>query len=572
LATTAPGVAPTGEYHLHRKVGLRALTMISLGSIIGSGWLLGALTASEHAGAASSISWLLGGIVLAVLALVHAELGSTYPVSGGTARFPYMVFGGLGGFTGGWMAFLQAVTIAPIEVEATLGYLNSKFTGLALIYTSGPTTGDLDSKGIGLGAGFMLVFTIINILGVRWLAETNAIATYWKILIPTITIFALLFTVFHSKNFTAGGGFMPYGFHGVFSALPYGIIFALEGFEQAIQVGGESENPQRNIPRAVIGAMIIGTLIYLLLEVAFVGALKPTDLIHGWSNPIPGAGAFGPYATLATTAGLGWLSTLLIIDSVVSPAGTGLIYLGTSSRLSYGLGRNGYFPPSVISKVDRRGVPFWSIVICFIIGMLTFLPFPSWAGLVALITSATVLMYAMAPLSLAGLRKSDPDRPRAYKLPAAKVLCPLSFILANCIVYFAGWSNVFWLYVLIAIGYVLFSIYQATLPAARRSIIDWRAAQWIIPWLAGLGIISWQGQYTSVPDKVFGLTLQPTLNIGGVHPSHVSEWYDLIIIAAFSLVIYYWAVHVSMSTDKVQAAVADVEAEASIELESHLVE
>jgi amino acid transporter len=570
MATTAPNVAPTGEYHLHRKVGLRALTMISIGSIIGSGWLLGALTASEHAGAASSVSWLMGGLVLALLALVHAELGSTYPVSGGTARFPYMVFGGLGGFTGGWMAFLQAVTIAPIEVEASLGYINSKFPSLALLNTGKSNAGTLDGKGILIGAGFMLVFTLINILGVRWLAETNAIATYWKILIPTITIFGLLFTVFHSSNFTAGGGFMPYGFHGVFAALPYGIIFALEGFEQAIQVGGEAENPQRNIPRAVIGAMIIGTVIYLLLDVAFVGALSPAALLHGWANPIPGAGAFGPYATLATSAGLGWLSTLLIIDSVVSPAGTGLVYMGTASRVSYGMGRNNYFPKA-ISRISKQGVPLTSIIICFIIGMLTFLPFPSWAGLVALVTAATVLMYAMAPLALAGLRRSDPDRPRAYRLPAAGFLCPLAFIFANCIVYFAGWSNVFWLYVLIVVGFLIFGGYQLAIPRERRAIIDWRAAQWILPWLAGLGVISWQGQYTSTPDKVFGITMQPTLNIGGKVPSTTSEWYDLIIIAVFSLIIYYWAVHVAMSTDKVQAAVADVEAEASIELESHLV-
>jgi amino acid transporter len=572
MASTAPapGAAPTGEYHLHRKVGLRALTMVSIGSIIGSGWLLGALTASRIAGAASSISWLAGGIVLAVLALVHAELGSTYPVSGGTARFPFMVFGGIGGFTGGWMAFLQAVTIAPIEVEATLTYVNAKFTGLHIIYTAGPSVGELNGKGIGIGAAFMLVFTIINILGVRWLAETNAIATYWKILIPTITIFGLMFTTFHSHNFSAGGGFMPFGFHGVFAALPYGIIFALEGFEQAIQVGGESENPQRNIPRAVLIAMGVGTLIYLLLEVAFIGALNPSNLLHGWANPISGSGSFGPYYTLATQAGLGWLATLLIIDSVVSPAGTGLVYLGTSSRISYGLGRNGYFP-KVISRISKRGVPLVSIGICFVVGMLTFLPFPSWAGLVALITAATVLMYAMAPVSLAGLRKNDPDRPRGYRLPWASVLCPLSFIFANCIVYFAGWSNVFWLDVLLVIGFILFAIYQAVSPPERRTVMDWRSAQWIVPWLAGLSIISWLGQYQSVPDKVFGITMVATQRIGGVHPGHFTEWLDIIIIAAFSLVIYYWAVAVAMPKEKIQAAIAEVEAEASIELESHLV-
>src|SRR5580704_12674045 len=179
MATAQPGAAPAQEHQLRRAVGLRGLTFISLGSIIGSGWLLGALTAAKVAGGASILSWILAGAVLALLALVHAELGSTYPVSGGTARFPYMIFGSLGGFTGGWMAWLQAVTIAPIEVEATLGYLNSKFPSLSLINANGT----LDSKGFAIGAGFLLVFTIINILGVRWLAETSSIAMIWKLLI-----------------------------------------------------------------------------------------------------------------------------------------------------------------------------------------------------------------------------------------------------------------------------------------------------------------------------------------------------------------------------------------------------
>jgi amino acid transporter len=546
IMTTAPGVMPAQENQLKRAVGLRGLTLISLGSIIGSGWLLGALTASKVAGGASILSWALAGLVLALLALVHAELGSTYPVSGGTARFPFMTFGSLGGFTGGWMAFIQAVTIAPIEVEATLGYLNSKFTGLGMVNANGTLTG----QGIALGAGFMLVFTVINIVGVRWLAESNSIAMIWKLLIPTITIFALLFTVFHSGNFTAAGGFAPFGFHGIFAALPLGVVFALEGFEQAIQVGGEAENPQKNIPRAVIGSMIIGTIIYLLLEVAFIGALSP---VHNWANPIAGVSAFGPYATLATTAGLGWLSTLLIIDSVVSPAGTGLVYLGTSSRLSYGLGRNGYFPRA-ISSISSRGVPLVSIAICFVVGMLVFLPFPSWTGLVGLVTSATVIMYAMAPLSLAGLRKRDPDRPRAYRLPAAAVLCPVAFICANFIVYFAGFSTIFWLYVLIAIGAIAFAGYQIALPAARRTIIDWRAAQWILPWLVGLIIISWVGRYDGSPPTVFGVTLLAT--------KHLANWWDLLVLAAFSLAIYYWAVQSTMSQAKVHEAVADVEGEA----------
>jgi amino acid transporter len=100
--------------HLHRSVGLTSLMFISLGSIIGSGWLLGALTAAKAAGGASLISWLLAGVIIILLALVHAELGAAYPLAGGTARFPRLAFGAIAGFTAGWVAWLQAVTIAPI--------------------------------------------------------------------------------------------------------------------------------------------------------------------------------------------------------------------------------------------------------------------------------------------------------------------------------------------------------------------------------------------------------------------------------------------------------------------------
>jgi amino acid transporter len=119
-----------GRTNFRREVGLLTLTFVSLGSIIGSGWLLGALTAATSAGGASIVSWLLSGVIIMLLALVHAELGAAYPLAGGTARWPGLAFGSLGGFTAGWVAWLQAVTTSPIEVEAALSYLDHKWHGL----------------------------------------------------------------------------------------------------------------------------------------------------------------------------------------------------------------------------------------------------------------------------------------------------------------------------------------------------------------------------------------------------------------------------------------------------------
>jgi amino acid transporter len=551
----APSAGEFGEGHLKRDVGLRGLTLISLGSIIGSGWLLGALGAAQSAGPASLVSWILAGVILATLALVYAELGSTYPVSGGTARYPFLSFGALGGFTGGWMAWIQSVTIAPIEVEAALSYLQANFPHSGLNNVDGTLTG----LGILVAAGCMAVFTFINIMGVRWLAESNGITMIWKLAVPTLTIIVLLVVAFNANNFTAGGGFAPFGAKGIFSALPLGVVFALQGFEQAIQVGGEARNPQRDIHRAVIISMIVGTVIYILLEVAFIGAITPKNVEHNWLNPIPGIGHFGPYATLATTAGVGWLATILYIDAVISPMGTGLVYSGTTARLSYGLARNGYVPPA-LGRVDRRGVPFVSLLFGFVIGMLVFLPFPSWSGMVGLVTSATVMMYAMGPVSLAALRRNDPDRPRGYRLPAAKILAPLSFVCANFIVYWAGWNTIFWLYIFIIIGYVVFAIYQAAAPPSRKLNLAWRAAAWIPPWLIGLGIISYLGQFPSTKPSSgwpFSITL--------LAKQTIPFWWDLVTIAVFSLVIFYLAVRFAQPQKYVAQAVAASEDEMSLD-------
>src|ERR1700684_2236272 len=112
---------------LKRDIGLLPLFMVSAGSVIGSGWLLGTLNASEGAGAAALVAWVIGVVLLIGVALIYAELGSTSPISGSTARFTWIHAGTLGGFFAGTYSYLQAMAVAPIEVEATLGYLDAKY-------------------------------------------------------------------------------------------------------------------------------------------------------------------------------------------------------------------------------------------------------------------------------------------------------------------------------------------------------------------------------------------------------------------------------------------------------------
>ncbi|MFF9786257.1 APC family permease [Streptomyces nigrescens] len=521
-----------GGRHLRRVVGFWGLMFICLGSIIGSGWLLGALTTAVVAGPASLISWALASVMLAVLALAHAELGATYPIAGGTARFPFFAFGPLVGFSAGWMSWLRSVLIAPIQVEATLSYMDR----IGWIHDRADllrANGTLTAAGLLIGSGLMLIFTIINILGVRLLAGINSVTAVVKTVVPLLTVAVLMTLAFHPSNFTAGGGFAPHGAHGVFAALPAGVVFALLGFEQAIQLAGEARDPQRDISRAVIVAMAIATTLYLLLQVAFIAALEPAALTRGWDHPV-GAGNFGPYATLAAAAGAAWLATILYVDAVISPAGTGLVYMAGAARLSYAMGRERVLPRP-LARIGRSRVPVVSTFLAFVVGELAFLPFPSWQAMVGLVTSAAAIMYAFAPVSLHALRVRDGDRNRPYRMPSGTVLAPLGFVFANLIFYWSGYEADWKLGIAALIGFVFLALTRRGIPSGERSGLRGKSAAWVWPWLGGMILIAYFGRY------------------GGT--GALPEWWDLVIVIVFSLAVHYTAVRLAVPAESVDAAV-----------------
>src|SRR5689334_8084485 len=343
---TATETSPRPRAHsstLIREVGKIGLIWASVGSIIGSGWLFGAQKGLIAAGPAAIISWLIGGVMIMVLALVHAELGGMYPVSGGTARFPHYAFGGVAGASFGWFSWLQAATVAPIEVSAMITYAQEWSFAHSWVK---PSNGLLTTSGIIVAVILMAIFTAINFLGVRLLATTNSAMTWWKVAVPLLVIIVLSFNNFNPGNLHAANGFAPSGLKGVLEAVSTGgIIFSYLGFEQADQLAGEARNPKRDIPLAIIGSMVIGTIIYVLLQIAFLFSLPDSAIGQTWTD----TGEKGyytvftsPFAEVATVLSLGWLAAIIYADAIISPAGTGIIYTTGSSRVAYGLSRNGY--------------------------------------------------------------------------------------------------------------------------------------------------------------------------------------------------------------------------------------
>jgi amino acid transporter len=544
---------------LKRDVGFLGLMWASEGSIIGSGWLFGALTATVLAGPAVVFSWIIASAIVILLALIHAELGGIFNVSGGTSRFPHYAFGSLAGASFGWFSYLQAATVAPVEVLATVQYF-STVSWASSWYD--PTHNTLSGLGILVALVLLVIFAAINLAGIKWLSRTNTWVTSVKVFVPILAIVVLVTTHFHMGNFTALGGFFLKGSNppmAIMKAIPAGgIVFSLLGFEQAVQLGGESRNPKRDIPRAVIGATLIGALIYILVQFAFIGALAPATLAHsstwatlGTNNPTLSA---SPYATLATIAGLGWLAVVLRFDAVISPGGTGLIYNTTTSRLSFGLSKNGFVPQVFEATSKNNKVPVFGIIIATIVGALFLLPFPAWSELIGLVTGASVLMYAGAPLSLGALRYSKPALHRPYLLPIAAVLCPLAFVCASEVVYWAGWDVYSTLMVAVAIGYILMLISAAFKLNPNQPKIDWIAGVWIFPYLIGMGVISFFGQF-GTGGAIGGLIDNGKFMVGGTGfisgDVGIPFWWDLLVVAAFSLVIYYTAMHFRLSEAKV---------------------
>ena len=229
---------------LKRHVGVVGLLFASVGSIIGSGWLFGALNASQQAGPAAIISWVFGAILIMLIALCYAELGTMFPLSGGVVRFPHMAFGNFASFTSGWITYVAVGTTAPIEVEAALQY-GTQYADFTTKHTiDGESVYTLTPLGYAAAVVLMAIFVVINYYGVRWFARINNALVSWKLFIILLVIVAFFVTAFHGENFTSHG-FTPSGWHGVFTAIATsGIVFSYLGFRQGIELAGETDNPQ----------------------------------------------------------------------------------------------------------------------------------------------------------------------------------------------------------------------------------------------------------------------------------------------------------------------------------------
>lgn len=492
---------------LRKELGFWSLLAAGLGSVIGSGWLFSSLYAAQDAGPAAMLAWVIGGVLMLCVALVFAELGMAKPESGGLVRYPMYSHGGLAAGIVGWANWISYVGNPPTEAAGVVQYAASYLPG---VYEDDQLTG----PGIALAVVLMAGFVALNWFGVRLFARSNTTITAVKILIPVATIVLLVASGFDSSNLSDHGGFAPYGWSAALGSIATaGMVFAYTGFRNVVELSGEARDPRRTVPRALITTILATIVLYLGLQLAFLGAVPDSSLLGGWR----GVNFDSPFADLAMILGLTWLSWTLIADSMVSPSGSGIVFTAANARNVFGLAKNGFFP-SWLTGLNARGVPARALAINFVIGLAYLLPLPSWHSIISVTGSIAAFTFQIGAVSLIAFRRSGLTR-QDTRLRGMTVVAPVAFVVSSLVIFWVSWTE---LRIAMAITVIGVFVYVAVWLRSGRPAGQLSGGYWLVVYLAGITVFSALGSFD-------GAELLP------------APW-DSVVVAVFALAVYGWGV------------------------------
>lgn len=472
---------------LKRDISKTNLLLISISSIIGSGWLFGSYYTAQVAGPSAIFAWFLGGVFIAIIGLTLAELTTMLPLTGGSTTYATLSHGKFCGSLVAWVTWLWSMAVAPIEVQAVMQYSSHYFPGLL-----SANSDNLSGKGFLIASFLMFVLCFFNLAGVKLMAEANKFVSFWKIAIPIVIAIVLLTYQPHYENMTSHS-FAPFGLEGFFSSISTGgVALSFFGFQTGVFLAGEAKNPQKSIPFSLFGSLFLCTIIYSLLQLGFIVGVMPSTLSQGWEK-LNFVGNSGPFAGILLTLGLVSVAKFLYVDAIVSPLGTAFGYVAASSRILYSLGLQ-KDAPQVVTKLNKHSIPWASILINFIFGMLFFLPFSGWKQMASFLSAAIVVTLVCGPVSLPIFREKLAEKTRPFVLPYAKVISFVAFYLCTLILYWTGFQTIAKLDFCFGAIVVLFALMYVINPKVRNSgNYQFKGSIWFFVYLALCSALSYLG-------------------------------------------------------------------------------
>ncbi|MBE7526206.1 amino acid permease [Nitrosomonas sp.] len=444
-------LATAEKKSLHRSLGVWQLTLLGVGAIIGTGIFVLTAEAAQKAGPGMMIAFVIAGFVCAVAALCYSELSSMVPVSGSAYTYSYAVLGELIAWVVGWALILEYSVAAGAVAVGWSGYfvglLNHSDLGIEIPFAlaNGPFAGGI----INLPAvAICILVTSLLVIGTRESAAFNAVLVAVKITALSVFI-ALALPVSDINHFEP---FLPLGTSGVVAAAA-SIFFAYVGFDAVSTAAEETKNPQRNLPIALVGSLMLCTVFYLLVSAGVIGAVGAQPLIDAAGEGLaPGSTLMAEQCSLLAAAGeqpvvcsqealahvlrqIGWekagnligLAAFLALPSVI------LMMLFGQTRIFFVMSRDGLLP-EVLSHVHPRfKTPHIVTLITGMVVTLTaaFLPVGKLANIS---NSGTLFAFLVVALTVMILRVKDKKRIRPFKTPAIWLIGPLA--ITGCIILF----------------------------------------------------------------------------------------------------------------------------------------
>ncbi len=470
------------EHQLRKRLTATDLTVFGIGVIVGTGiFVLTGQVAKETAGPAVAVSFVVAGIVCGLAALCYAEFASTIPVAGSAYTFSFATLGEFPAWVIGWDLILELALAAAVVAVGWSGYFASLLSTFGLNLP--PSIAGADPVVNVPAVAIVAILTAVLVAGIKLSSRVNLILVITKVAVVLLVIVAGLFFI-NGANYTP---FIPeavstprvegleaplfqvmfgitpvaFGVIGIFSAAAI-VFFAFIGFDIVATAAEETVNPQRDVPRGIIGSLVICTILYVAVSLVVVGMQHYSEL----STEAPLSGAF-------TAVGQPWLASIIGLGAIAGLTTVVLVLLLGQTRVLFAMCRDGLLPRSMAKVHPKFGTP---ARLTTLIGVVTMAlaGFVSFGELAELVNIGTLFAFVVVSIGVVVLRRTRPDLPRAFKTPLVPVLPALS-VLA-CLYLMLNLPVQTWLRFLIwmVIGVVLYFAYGYW---HSRTAMPWQKAR-----------------------------------------------------------------------------------------------
>ena len=454
--------AENAEHGLKRALGAIDLTALGVGAIIGAGiFVLTGNAAAMHAGPAIILSMIGAGVACAFAGLCYAEMASMIPIAGSAYTYSYATLGELVAWIIGWDLILEyalgAATVSVGWAGLVMSFLAQFGIGIPPQWTIGPFQTATLADGTVVQGVFnlpafliVLVVTAILIVGVRESANVNSLIVMTKVgVVITLIVLGLPFIVpanwspFIPPN---TGHFGEFGWSGILTGAGK-IFFAYIGFDAVSTAAQEAKNPQRDVPRGILGSLVACTILYVLFAAVLTGVVHYTEL----NTP-------APVASLVDKIQMPFMGPAMKLGAIAGLTSVMLVMLYSQARIFWIMATDGLLPKAFSALHPKFRTPYLSSALTGIIVAITGGVFPI-STLGDMVSIGTLFAFVLVCAGVLVLRKTKPDLKRPFRTPFVPVVPILGML--SCLGLMSGLGLHTWerLLIWLAIGLVIYFAY-----------------------------------------------------------------------------------------------------------------